>query len=165
MIRDFKGKSPIIADGVFIAETAVIIGEVIIKKEASIWYNVVIRGDDNRITIGERTNIQDQTMIHIAEDHSVTIGNDVTVGHKAMIHGCVIEDRCLIGMGAIILDGAHIEENVIIGAGSLVTQGKRIPKNSLVLGSPAKVIRALTDEELTSLTHASDIYVKLSKEY
>ena len=165
MIREYNGISPNISDGVFVAETAVIIGKVDIKKDASIWYNVVIRGDENRIAIGERTNIQDQTVIHVSNEHSVSIGNDVTVGHMAMIHGCTIEDNCLIGMGSIILDGVHIEENVIIGAGSLVTQGKRIPKNSLVLGSPAKVVRKLTDEEIDHLKHTSDIYVRRSKEY
>ena len=165
MIRKFKGKSPIIAEGVFVAETAVIIGEVIIKKDASIWYNVVIRGDVNKISIGERTNIQDFTMIHVADDYFTKIGNDVTIGHKAMIHGCVIKDNCLIGMGATILDGAVIEENVIIGAGALITQGKIIPKNSLVIGSPGKVIRELTNDEIKYLKISADGYVKLSKQY
>lgn len=165
MIRDYKGKSPEIDPTVFIAETAVIIGEVKIKKDANIWYNVVIRGDENSIEIGERTNVQDLVMVHISESACVVIGDGVTIGHQATIHGCTIEDRCLIGMGATILDGAHIGEETIIGAGALVTQGKRIPGRSLVLGSPARVVRPLTDEEIEGLKHSSDSYVRLSKEY
>jgi carbonic anhydrase/acetyltransferase-like protein (isoleucine patch superfamily) len=165
MIRAYKKSMPIIDPSVFVAETAVIIGQVNIGKESSIWYNVVIRGDDNDITIGDRTNVQDQTMIHTAEEYPTVIGSDVTIGHQAMIHACTISDNCLIGMGAIILDGAFIEENVIIGAGALVTQGKRIPSGMLVLGSPARVVRALTEEEILNLKMSSDAYVRLSKEY
>jgi len=165
MIRKFKDFQPIVDEEAFIAETAVVIGQVEIKKDANIWFNAVIRGDVNKVTIGERTNIQDLTMIHVADDFETNIGDDVTIGHKAMIHGCTISNGCLIGMGAIVLDGAFIEENVIIGAGSLVTQGKRIPRNSLVLGSPGKVVRQITDDELKYFKVSAEEYVKLSKEY
>ena len=165
MILNFKGIKPIIRKNTFIARSADVIGKVEIKKDANIWFNTVIRGDVNRIVIGERTNIQDLTMIHVADDYETIIGNDVTVGHNAILHGCIISDNCLIGMGAIILDGAFIGENVIIGAGALVTQGKKIPENSLVLGSPAKVVRRLTEEEIEYFKISADKYVKLSKEY
>lgn len=165
MIRNFLEYTPEIDDSVFVAENAIVIGKVNIKKDSNIWYNVVIRGDVNKISIGEKTNIQDFTMIHVADNYFTEIGNNVTIGHKAMIHGCIIKDNCLIGMGAIILDGAVIEENVIIGAGSLITQGKTIPKNSLVIGSPGRVIRELTIEEINYLKISADGYVKLSKQY
>ena len=165
MIIKFKEYEPTIHNDAFVAQSADIIGRVEIKKDANIWFNTVIRGDINKIVVGERTNIQDLTMIHVADDHETIIGNDVTVGHNAILHGCTISDNCLVGMGAIILDGAFIEENVIIGAGALVTQGKRIPKNSMVLGSPAKVVRELTDEEIEYFKVSANKYVKKSKEY
>ena len=165
MIRNYLEFEPSIHDSVFLAENSVIIGQVNIKKDASIWYNVVIRGDVNSISIGEGTNIQDLTMVHVAGDHSLTIGDFVTVGHQATVHGCTIGNNCLIGMGAIILDGAEIGDNVIIGAGALITQGKKIPNNSLVLGSPGKIIRELTDEDLLMIKASSEGYIKLSKQY
>ncbi|MEA3422276.1 MAG: gamma carbonic anhydrase family protein [Bacillota bacterium] len=165
MIIKFREYEPIVHSDAFIAQSADVIGRVEIKKDANIWFNAVIRGDINRIVIGERTNIQDLTMIHVADDYETIIGNDVTVGHNAILHGCTISDNCLVGMGAIILDGAFIEENVIIGAGALVTQGKRIPKNSMVLGSPAKVVRELTREEIEYFKFSSKNYVETSKEY
>ncbi len=165
MIRKFLEFEPRIHESVFLAENSVIIGQVNIKKDASIWYNVVIRGDVNSIAIGEGSNIQDQTMLHVADNYSLTIGDFVTVGHQAIVHGCTIGNNCLIGMGAIILDGAEIGDNVIIGAGSLITQGKKIPNNSLVIGSPGKVIRELTDEEIQKIKASSEIYIKLSKQY
>ncbi|MCD6436033.1 MAG: gamma carbonic anhydrase family protein [Clostridiales bacterium] len=165
MILNFKRHKPIISNNVYIARSADVIGQVEIKKDANIWFNAVIRADINKIVIGERTNIQDLTMIHVADEYPTIIGDDVTVGHNVILHGCTISDSCLIGMGAIILDGAFIEENVIIGAGALVTQGKRIPKNSLALGSPAKVVRELTKEEIEYFKISSKKYVKESKEY
>lgn len=165
MIYHFKDYKPSIDQSAFIAPSADVIGDVSIARNSSIWFGTVIRGDVNSITIGSNTNIQDNSVIHVDSKHCVTIGNDVTIGHNAIIHGCTIKDSVLIGMGATILDGAIIEEHVIIGAGTLVTQGKVIPKNSLVIGSPGKVIRQLTDEEVKQLKISASHYVENAKEY
>ena len=160
MIKSFNGIDPIIDESVFVAESADVIGEVIIKKNASIWYNVVIRGDEQPIVIGENTNIQDGSVVHTGWDEPTTIGNNVTVGHKALVHGCKIGDNTLIGMGAIVLDGAEIGEFTLLGAGSLVPPGKKIPSGVLAMGSPAKVIRELSDEEKESITKSALNYVE-----
>jgi carbonic anhydrase/acetyltransferase-like protein (isoleucine patch superfamily) len=165
MIRGLDGKFPLIHKSCFIAETADIIGNVHVEEEANIWYNAVIRGDEGPLKIGARTNIQDLVMVHCNREESCTIGNDVTIGHRAIVHGCTIHDRVLIGMGAIILDGAIIEEDVIIGAGTLVASNKRIPSKSLVVGVPGKIVRTLTDEEIADIKASADEYVKLSKKY
>lgn len=149
----------------FIADNATIIGSVIIEKDVSIWYNTVIRGDIGLITIGEGSNIQDGTVIHTDGDGAVTIGKDVTVGHMATLHNCIIGDNSLIGMGAIILSNARIGRNCIIGAGALVPEGREIPDNSLVLGSPGKVIREITDTEVLALKETSRHYVENFKRY
>ncbi|QJA09436.1 gamma carbonic anhydrase family protein [Romboutsia sp. CE17] len=160
MIKSFNGIDPSIDESVFVAESADIIGEVKIKKNASIWYNVVIRGDEQPIVIGENTNIQDGSVVHTGWDEPTTIGNNVTVGHKALVHGCKIGDNTLIGMGAIVLDGAEIGEFTLLGAGSLVPPGKKIPSGVLAMGSPAKVIRELSDEEKESITKSALNYVE-----
>ena len=160
MIKSFNGIDPIIDESVFVAESADVIGEVTIKKNASIWYNVVIRGDEQPIVIGENTNIQDGSVVHTGWDEPTTIGNNVTVGHKALVHGCKIGDNTLIGMGAIVLDGAEIGEFTLLGAGSLVPPGKKIPSGVLAMGSPAKVIRELSDEEKESITKSALNYVE-----
>ena len=165
MIKEYNGHKPHIHNSCFIAENTTIIGRVTIKRNASIWYGTVIRGDDNYISIGENTNVQDNCTIHIAEDYPTIIGDNVTIGHGAIVHGCKVGNNVLIGMGAIILDGAEIEDNVLIAAGSLVSPGKKMPSNTLVLGSPAKVVRELTKEEIVNIKNSADYYVKLAEEY
>lgn len=165
MISQVKGFCPEIDDESFIAETAQVIGQVIVERNANIWYNTIVRGDVEPIKIGENTNIQDLSMVHTSHGYPTTIGNNVTIGHRAICHGCTIEDDVLVGMGAILLDGVYIESNVIIGAGSLVPPNKRIPSNSLVMGTPAKVVRTLTDEEIEHIMQSAKGYVELSKHY
>lgn len=165
MIKDFKAISPDVEIDCFIAETADIIGDVHIGNDSNVWYNAVIRGDVNTVRIGKNTNVQDGCMLHVSSNYPLNIGKDVTIGHKAIVHGCKIEDNVLIGMGSIILDGAHIGENTIIGAGSLVPPGKEIPSGVLALGSPVKVVRNLTPEEIESIKESAVKYVDLSKKH
>lgn len=167
MIKSFNGVSPKIHESVFVAENAVIIGDVGIGENASIWYNCVLRGDVNFIRIGDGTNIQDGTIIHVSrsEEFPTIIEHNVTVGHSATIHGCYIETGSLIGIGAIILDGARIRKNSLIAAGSLVTPNTIIPERSFVMGAPAKVRRELSDDEVTDLQKFWQNYVKLSEIY
>ena len=167
MIKSFLDKTPRIHKSVFVAENAVIIGDVEIAENASIWYNCVLRGDVNYIRIGENTNIQDGTIIHVSrgEEFPTNIEHEVTVGHSATIHGCYIETGSLIGIGAIVLDGARIGKNSLIAAGSLVTPGTQIPERSFVLGSPARVKRELSDEEVADLERFWRGYVLLNEIY
>lgn len=165
MIREYQGISPTIHSTCFIAETAALIGRVTLEENVNIWYGVVLRGDDNYIKVGKNTNIQDNTVLHIAKDYPCIIGENVTIGHGAIVHACTIGNNVLVGMGSIVLNGAIVEENVIIGAGALIPQGKIIPKNSLVLGSPAKVVRQLTESEIANLQERADDYTVLSKKY
>lgn len=167
MIKSFLDKAPKIHPTTFIAENAVIIGDVEIVENASIWYNCVLRGDVNFIRIGARTNIQDGTIIHVSrgEQFPTIIEEEVTVGHSATIHGCYIEKGSLVGIGATILDGARIGKNSLIAAGSLVTPNTQISERSFVLGSPARVKRELTDEEVENIQNFWRNYVKLSETY
>jgi carbonic anhydrase/acetyltransferase-like protein (isoleucine patch superfamily) len=165
VIKAFKGQYPTIAENVFIAESADVIGKVTLGSDVSIWFGSVLRGDGNTIRVGTGTNIQDLTMVHVDEDKPTDIGEYVTIGHRAIIHGCTIENNVLIGMGAILLSGSYIEENVIVGAGALVTAGKRMPKNTLVMGSPAKVIRELTQEEIQNIRSSAEHYISFGAEY
>ena len=167
MIKSFQNIAPKIHESAFIAENAVIIGDVEIGERASIWYNCVLRGDVNHIRIGADTNIQDGTIIHVSRgtDFPTIIEKEVTVGHSATIHGCYIEQGSLIGIGAIILDGARVGKNSLVAAGSLVTPNTVIPPKSFVLGSPARVKRELTDEEVENLQHFWQNYVKLIELY
>ncbi|SNS33922.1 Carbonic anhydrase or acetyltransferase, isoleucine patch superfamily [Anaerovirgula multivorans] len=166
MIKDLEGKKVKAHESCFIAETADVIGDVTIGENSSIWYKTVLRGDGNYIKIGKYTNIQDNSVVHINEPHYPTIiGDYVTVGHSAIIHACNIGNNVLIGMGAIILDGAEVGNQTIIGAGSLVPPGKKIPSGVLAMGSPAKVIRELTEEEKKSLVHSAESYVQYGKEH
>ena len=167
MIKNFQNIAPKIHAHAFVAENAVIIGDVEIGENASIWYNCVLRGDVNYIRIGAGTNIQDGTIIHVSRgaDFPTIIENNVTVGHSATIHGCYIETGSLIGIGAIILDGARIGANSLVAAGSLVTPNTIIPPKSFVLGSPARVKRELSDEEVENLQHFWQNYVKLIELY
>lgn len=165
MIKGHNGIEPKIDETVFIAESADIIGNVTIGRNSSIWYQGVLRGDDQPITIGENTNIQDGSVVHTGWEIPTVVGNNVTVGHKALIHGCTIGDNTLIGMGSIILDGAEVGEFTIIGAGSLVPPGKKIPSGVLALGSPAKVIRELTQEEKDSIIESAVDYVEAANNH
>ena len=166
MIRSFKGKTPLVADGSYVDQSAQVIGDVEIGAESSVWMNVVIRGDVNRIRIGKRTNIQDLTMIHVMRDtHPTIIGDEVTVGHSAVVHGSTIENRVLIGMAAVLLNGVHIESDCVIAAGTLLTEGTRIPARSLVMGRPGKVKRQLTDEEVAEIRWYADNYVTYRLDY
>ena len=143
---------------VYLAEGAKIIGNVKIGEDSSVWYNAVIRGDSNSIAIGRNTNVQDNAVLHTSHSHELSIGDNVTIGHGAIVHGCTIGNNVLVGMGAIVLDGAIIEDNCIIGAGALVTQNKKMPEGSLVLGNPAKVIREVTEEEKKSILENANEY-------
>jgi len=166
MIRAFEGILPKIADSAYIEETAVVIGDVIIGEEASIWFNAVVRGDVHHIRIGNRTNVQDLCVVHVTHDtHPTVLGDDVTVGHHVVLHGCTINDRVLIGMGAILMDGVVIEEDCIVGAGALVTEGTVVPPKSLVLGSPAKVKRPVTEQELQWIRESAANYIRYARRY
>lgn len=166
MIRTFKGTSPTVDKSAYVDESAQVIGNVHIGAESSVWMNVVIRGDVNRIRIGRRTNIQDLTMIHVMrETHPTIIGDEVTVGHSAVVHGTTIENRVLVGMAAVLLNGVHIESDCVIAAGTLLTEGTRIPARSLVMGRPGRVKRQLTDAEVAEIRWYSDNYVNYRLDY
>jgi len=166
MIHSYNNISPKIAQGVFIAPNATIIGDVEIGEESSVWFNTVIRGDVNYIRIGNRTNIQDLTMCHVTLNKwPLIIGNGVTIGHSAVVHGCVIHDFCLIGMGARVLDGAEIGHHSLIAAGALVREGEKIPEYSLVAGLPGQVKRKLTEAEIKNLEDSASRYVNYSRTY
>jgi len=174
MLHDFKEITPKLGKRTWVAPSADVIGDVEIGEDCSIWFGSIIRGDVHFIKIGDRTNIQDMSMIHvthykksrkIGDGNPTIIGNDVTVGHKVMLHGCTIEDACLIGMSATILDGAVIGKESIVGAGSLVTKNKVFPPRSLIMGTPAKVVRELNDEEVKELYASASRYVKFKNDY
>jgi len=160
MIHSFKDKTPEIHSSAWVAESAQVIGDVVIGEESSIWFNAVIRGDVNYIRIGKRSNIQDGCVLHVARrTHPLIIGDEVTVGHNVTLHACTIGNRCLIGMGATVMDGTEVGENSFIAAGSLVTPGTKIPPGSMVMGSPAKVKRPLTEEEIRRIRESAAHYV------
>lgn len=159
MLLEFEGNMPKLDEKTFVADGAKVIGAVTIKKYGSLWFNTVVRGDVNKITIGEYSNIQDNSVIHVADAHETRIGDFVTVGHNATIHGCTIEDHCLIGMSATILNGAVIGEGSIIAAGALVMENMIVPKNSLVVGVPARIIRNTTESDVESI-HAQAVKYK-----
>ena len=156
---EYKGKRPVIGERVFLAEGARLIGDVTIGNDSSVFYNAVLRADLASIVVGERTNIQDNVTVHLSLDEGVVIGNEVTVGHNAVLHACTIDDNVLIGMGAIVMDGAHIKKNCIVGAGAIVTQGKEFPEGSLILGSPAHVVRELTEDEIRKAHEGVEHYI------
>jgi len=165
MIGNYKDKYPKIHDSALVAPTADVIGDVTIGEKSSIWHQAVLRGDVNKIKIGSCTNIQDGTIVHVAEDYPTIIGNNVTIGHGAIVHGCTVEDGAFIGMGAIILDGAIIGKGSLIGAGALVTEGKEIPPFSLVVGVPGKVVKKLSDKHIKMAEDRAVSYTKLAEEY
>lgn len=166
MILPHHEKWPEIHETAFIAPSADIIGEVTIGAESSVWFQCVIRGDVNWIKIGSRTNIQDQSTLHVTrEKFPLELGDEITVGHRVMLHGCKVGSRCLIGMGAILMDGCEIGEECLVAAGSLVTEGKKFPPRTLIMGSPARAVRGLTSEELAFLPKSAANYVKDSVGY
>jgi carbonic anhydrase/acetyltransferase-like protein (isoleucine patch superfamily) len=163
MIKPFLGAAPQYDDSNFIAKTAVVIGDVTLGPQSSVWHHVTIRGDVNWIRIGQASNVQDNSVVHVTHGTAPTnIGDYVTIGHGAIIHGCTIQNNVLIGMGATVMDHAVIGRDSIVGAGALVTQNVEIPPRSLVLGQPAKVVRALTDEEVATIRPYADNYVRYS---
>lgn len=171
-LRSYKGIAPAIGKSVYIDASSVLVGDITIGDDSSIWPLVAARGDVNHIVIGERTNIQDGSVLHVTHKNAenpngypLLIGNDVTVGHKVMLHGCIIQDRVLVGMGAIVLDNAHIENDVMIGAGSLVPPGKRLESGYLYVGSPVKQARPLTEKEQAFLQKSADNYVVNKNDY
>ncbi|ADE55832.1 gamma carbonic anhydrase family protein [Coraliomargarita akajimensis] len=159
----YLDQQPEVHDSAYVAKGAIVIGACTLGKNSSIWHGAVLRGDINTIEVGEGSNVQDGTMVHLADNYGVKIGNYVTIGHAAMIHACEIGDECLIGMSATILDGAVIGEQSIVGAGALVTKGTIVPPGSLVLGSPAKVVKQLSPEQRAELKSWADKYVKVSR--
>ncbi|HVC28818.1 MAG TPA: gamma carbonic anhydrase family protein [Gammaproteobacteria bacterium] len=171
-IRSYQGETPIIGRGAFVNETALVIGRVTLAADVSLWPYVVVRGDVNTISIGARSNIQDLSVLHVTHDgpyspggFPLVVGEDVTVGHKCLLHACSIGDRCLIGMGSIVMDGAVIETDVLLGAGSLVSPGKLLESGNLYRGSPAQKVRALTVKELEMLCYSAAHYVNLKDLY
>ncbi len=162
---DLLDRKPDVHPSAFIASSADLIGAVTVGEEASIWYGVVLRADIQKIVIGRRSNIQDGSVIHLAIDQGTHVGQYVTVGHKAILHACTIDDEVLVGMGAIVMDGAKVGARSVIGAGTLVTMGTEIPPGSLVVGSPAKVVRTLDLEQQRDIKTWADSYVELSRRY
>ena len=164
-LYSFKGIKPEIAEGVFIAPSADVIGKVVFAENVNIWYQCVARGDVNYIRVGKNTNVQDLTMLHVTKDFALTIGENVSIGHSVTLHGCTIEDSCLIGMGAIIMDGAFIGSNSVVAGGSVVPPGKKYPPNSMIMGNPAVVKRELTPEERLAYGNHYKAYVTYKEEY
>jgi len=166
VLRPYRGVLPRVHPSAFIDDSAQVIGDVEIGEESSVWMAVVVRGDVNRIRIGRRSNIQDGTVVHVMRDtHPTTIGDNVTIGHGAVVHGCTIESQCLIGMGAILLNGAAVGAQSIVAAGALVVEGMKVPPRSLVMGSPGKVKRLLTQAEIAEIQTYADRYVEYRLDY
>jgi carbonic anhydrase/acetyltransferase-like protein (isoleucine patch superfamily) len=166
MIRQYKEKYPDIHQSAYIEASAQIIGDVAIGEESSVWFNAVVRGDVNHIRIGSRTNIQDASVLHVTKDtHPLVIGDDVTVGHNVTLHGCTINDRCLIGMGSVILDGAEVGEESIVAAGALVKEGMRVEPGTLVVGVPARFARELTEKEIEKIKKSARNYIGYMNNY
>jgi carbonic anhydrase/acetyltransferase-like protein (isoleucine patch superfamily) len=164
-VISYKGASPTLHPTSFIAEGVQLIGDVRIATEASVWFNSVLRGDINRIEIGERTNIQDCSVLHVTNEFPCIVGHDVTVGHRAIVHGCTVGDCCLIGMGSVILDNAKIGSHALVAAGAVVLQNFVVPEGMLVAGVPAKIIRPLTEEEKQGILESAQHYVEYARGY
>ena len=166
MLRPHRGVLPRVHPSAYVDDSAQVIGDVEIGEESSVWMCVVIRGDVHRIRIGRRSNVQDGTVVHVMKGtHETTIGDNVTIGHAAVVHGCTIEDQCLIGMGAILLNGSHVGAQSIVAAGTLLTEGMKVPPRSLVMGSPGKVKRLLTHAEVDDIQQYADRYVSYRLDY
>jgi carbonic anhydrase/acetyltransferase-like protein (isoleucine patch superfamily) len=164
-IMSYKSLKPSIDSSVYVAPGVVIIGDVKMDQGSSVWFNTVLRGDIDRIHIGKYTNIQDNATVHVMGDHPAIIGDYVTVGHNAVVHGCTIGNNCLIGMGAILLGYSKIGDNCIVAAGTLITEGKIIPANSMVMGTPGKIVRTLTNEEVKAIRESAINYNLVAQEY
>lgn len=164
MTYKYKDKTPLLSNIAFQAPGSAVIGDVILEEDVSIWFGAAIRADVAAVRIGKRTNIQDNATVHVSTGSPAIIGEEVTVGHNAVIHGCIIGDRCLIGMGSIVLDKAEIGEGSVVGAGALVTQGKKFPPRSLIVGSPARAIAKVSDSQYEKLKESADLYVTLARE-
>jgi carbonic anhydrase/acetyltransferase-like protein (isoleucine patch superfamily) len=164
-IYEIDGRRPELGAGAFVAESAEVIGDVRLGENASVWFGVVIRGDTDTIRIGKNTNVQDQSMLHADEGVPCTLGDNVTVGHQVMLHGCTIGDGSLIGIQAVVLNKAKIGRNCIVGAGSVVTENKEFPDNTLIVGSPAKAVKTLTDDQVKLLSRLSEHYVHNAERY
>ena len=164
-IENFAQYSPTINSSAFVAASADVIGRVTLEQECSIFYNATLRGDINEIVIGPRSNVQDNAVVHLADDYGCYVGELVTVGHSAILHACTVKDEVLVGMGAIVLDGAVIGERSIIGAGALVTGGTEVPPGSLVLGSPAKIVKTLSLNDQAEIKSWAEKYVRVSREF
>ncbi len=165
MILSYKDIYPITEPAAYIAPSADIVGDVSLGEDSSIWFNVTIRGDIAAVSIGERTNIQDNAVVHVRTGMPTVIGDDVTIGHGAIIHACTIGNHCLIGMGAIVLDQAVLPEYTMVAAGALVPQGRTYPPRSLLMGSPAKMVRELTENEIQDIKENAENYVEEAKSY
>ena len=166
MLRPFRGLSPRLHPSAFVDQSAQVIGDVEVGAESSVWMCAVLRGDVNRIRVGDRTNIQDGAVVHgMTGTHPTAIGSNVTIGHAAVIHGCTIDDQCLIGMGAILLNGVHVGAGSIVAAGTLLVEGMKVPPKSLVMGSPGKVKRLLTAAEVADIQTYADHYVQYRLDY
>ncbi len=166
VVKPYRGIMPRIHPSVYLSENVYIIGDVEIGEDSSVWFGTVIRGDVNYVRIGRRTNIQDNSVVHVTHDtHPTVVGDNVTVGHRAVLHGCVLGNNILVGMGAVIMDGVEIEDYVLIGAGALVTPNKRIPSGVLVAGVPAKIVRDLREEEIRLIEESAENYVRYKNEY
>jgi carbonic anhydrase/acetyltransferase-like protein (isoleucine patch superfamily) len=165
-ILPYKGTWPTIAADAFIAPNAIVIGDVVIGARSNVWFNCVIRGDENYIRIGADTNVQDGTIVHISKDTAPTvIGSGITIGHGAIIHGCTLEDRCMIGIGAIVLDGAVVEEGAVVAAGAVVSPGKRVKKGEMWAGCPARMLRQVKPEEIAFIRDNAGAYVETAERY
>ena len=166
VIAAFDGKTPALDPSVWVVDSAVIIGDVRLGAESSVWFHAVLRGDVERIRIGARSNVQDNATVHVTGGRfGTTVGDDVTIGHAAVLHGCTVGNRCLIGIGAIVLDGAEIGDDCLVGAGALVTPGTQVPAGSLVLGSPARRVRELNADEVAHLRRSAANYVSHARAY
>lgn len=162
-IYELQGQQPELGPQAWVADSAQVIGQVVLGENASIWFGTVVRGDSERITIGRNTNVQDACVLHADAGVPLTLGDNVTVGHQVMLHGCTVGDGSLIGIGAVVLNRAVIGKNCLVGAGSLVTEGKTFPDGSMILGSPARVVRALTPEQIAGLQGVAQHYVDNAK--
>jgi carbonic anhydrase/acetyltransferase-like protein (isoleucine patch superfamily) len=164
-IYELHGEAPLIDDSAWVADSAQVMGNVTLAADASIWFGAVVRGDTETIRVGQRTNIQDLSVLHADVGMPLSIGDDVTVGHQVMLHGCTIGDGSLIGIGAVVLNGAKIGKGCLVGAGSLVTEGKEFPDGSMIMGTPAKVVRQLTPEQLQGLLQSAQHYVSNAQRF
>lgn len=165
MIYELDGIAPIIDDTAWVADDVNLIGKVTLAAKSSVWFGSTLRGDNEMLTLGEGSNIQENSVLHTDMGYPLTIGKNCTIGHKVMLHGCTIGDNTLIGMGAMVMNGAVVGKNCLIGAGALITEGKIIPDGSLVMGAPGKIIRTLTDEAIEGLTRSALSYEKNAERY